>query len=119
MPHTNAISDLATGTYTVITASGTGTYSNGVFVPPGTSSSTISAVVVPVSGKDREILPEGYRTDAFKTVYTTSTLVINEEDTSLSDKIIIAGENYQVIHLEYWDALDEEFYTVIVQREDE
>lgn len=116
----DSILGLATGTYTKVTSSGIGTRVLGRYVAPVVVSGTISAVVVPVTGKELQRLPEGYRSDDFKTVYTTSLLVAHEEDESIGDIILVDSDRYQVQHLDIWDDPFDgnRFYAALVKRKE-
>lgn len=73
MDLSSVILDFASA-YTVTRFSGLGTYTDGVHVPPASSTLSIQAVVQPMSGRDLERLPEGLRAGEVQVVYSLERL---------------------------------------------
>jgi hypothetical protein len=86
---------------------GTGTYVNGRYVPSGTETVlTINdAVVQPLSPKELQLLPEGFRTKAAIKVYSRELLrTADAEAGHEADRIDYQAEVYEVHAVEDWDA---------------
>ena len=84
--------------YTV-TRQSSGSYNDaGDFVPGADSTITIKASCQPVSGRERELLPEGSRQKQVWKLYTTTELHSNRGPTpTRGDIVTIKGEKFEVI----------------------
>jgi hypothetical protein len=76
-------------------------------------------VVTPVTGKALQRLPEGSRSESYKTLYTLTSLVTGETDVSLADIVVIDSQNYQVEELSKWEGFDETYYEALIKRVEE
>lgn len=110
------IDSFSTGTYTV-TRRDTPSYVAGVATAGGTSTFTITAAVVPSSGRDLLRLPEGRRSIESKTVYSATMLRVGEQGGPDADLISIDGANFEVQTSGQWPDVSTGFYVAIVQRE--
>lgn len=109
------IGSFATGTYAV-TRRAPGAYdANGRFTPGGTSALNIEASIQPVTGRDLQVLPEGFSAEETKVVYTTTTLR-TESPAGAADIVTIDSEPYKVIRSERWEAFGDEHHRAFVAR---
>lgn len=96
------ISSFVTGTYAV-TRTARGTVSRGKVQQGSQTTISISAAVSPASGADIKRLPEGRRTNAAKTIFTTTQLLLGGQgDENESDIVSIDGSTWEVSHVELW-----------------
>jgi hypothetical protein len=105
--------------YTVTRASAADTYSGGRRVTGATTTVSVDAVVVPVTGQEVQQLPPGLHTQEVKAVFTTSQLFCAADmagTDKAADKISIDSETYQVRHVEKWNALGATYYRALVTR---
>lgn len=71
-----------------------GEWENGSDLP----SSTMTASVQPAGGRDRELLPEGVKTEETKKLYSMDPLFTDSEDTKTkADELTIGSDRYKVI----------------------
>ena len=87
-------------TYTV-TRRAAGAYVNGRHQPGTTSSFTIQAAVMPLSGRDLLRLPEGMRSSELLSVFTPTKLQLAGQP----DTIAIGDGTYEVQEMEDWSEL--------------
>ena len=99
--------------YLVTRATDNGFTPSGVTAAPSTSTLTIQAVVVPLTGRELERLPEGLRTQEIQAVFTTTQLQ-SAAAGQRPDEIAVGLESWQVEHVESWIA--GAFYRAIVRR---
>jgi hypothetical protein len=92
---TDAISSLSNGTFTV-TRAGAFTYdANGRLVPGALSTFPITAVCLPVSGRDLMRLPDGARTKELRAFYTTAQLLTaNAINGTAADVVEVPGVGF-------------------------
>lgn len=97
----DVISEFLTGTYTV-TRPGAVEFDTTPGKPTegAASTFTISAAVQPVSGRDLQRLPEGFRAESARTLYTQGTLRMEPAP----DIVAIEGASWQVEAIEPWAA---------------
>lgn len=62
----------------------------------------ISASVQPARGGDLELVPEGRRHEKSYRLYTTSTFT--DTPGSQPDRVLLFGEEYEVVHSQRWDS---------------
>jgi len=110
------ISSYATGTYTVSRISaGSSTYVAGRRQAGSTSTFSIPAVVVPLSGMDLQRLPEGFQSQQTIAIYTTVELKTASSDTAQdADQLNYQGQQYQIENVEHWESGN--FWKSIAQR---
>lgn len=108
------ISSLSTGTYT-LTRRAAATYTAGRPVAGSTTTTTITASVVPASGRDLLRLEEGRRSVETRLVFTTTELRVGVSGTSEADLVTIDGASWEVQQVETWPGAVG-FYRAIVQR---
>lgn len=92
----------------LVTRRAKGTYTNGRFSGPGTSTTIrITASVQPVDGKDLVVIPDGQRTDESRKVYT-ATQLLTRTPTTEPDLITIGGEPWAVFRVDGPFTLDDD-----------
>lgn len=102
--------------YTVTRANGAGAYVNGLWVPGGTTTFDIVASIQPISGREKQQLPEGFHTKEIRVVYTTTALQTQNGD-ALPDTVSIDGESWSVIRFERWQAFGGVHHVAYIARE--
>lgn len=108
---TDDIDALSTGTYTV-TRRAKATFSAGRAVAGSTSTLSITAAVVPASGRDLLRLPEGRRATETRIVFTATQLVVGGQASSNeADLVNIDGATWEVQQIETFPG----YYRAIVQ----
>lgn len=96
------IDSFATGTY-VVTRTARGTVSRGKVQQGAQTTISITAAVSPSSGADITRIPEGRRTNAAKTIFTKTQLLIGGQgDANESDIVTIDGSQWEIAHVEVW-----------------
>lgn len=86
-----------------VTRSVAGVYTSGRWVPGATSPVTVRASVQPATPKQLERLPEGLRTKAGVSVWSTTALRTADEATGLvADVIAWDGASWEVQQVEHW-----------------
>ncbi len=98
--------------YTVTRYTGVGSYSDGVHVPPASSTLTVKAVVQPMSGRELERLPEGLRAGEVQVVYSLERLRAKAPNET-PDQISIGGASWQVETSEDWQVLGNYYRSVV------
>ena len=77
---------------------------DGRYNPGGTTDTDITASVQPLSGRDRQKLPEGDRTRHGKKVYTFETSIlfrtVDQHGQELADRFVIGGVVYEAYHVD-------------------
>lgn len=98
---------------------GQGQFVNGLWQRGAPQTLTVTASVQPASPTDLEVLPEGRRgRKAFK-VYTSSTLrESDQQNGGQPDRIRIAGQWYEVAHVQRWENNLINHHEVLVVRVD-
>ena len=81
--------------------------------PPTTSVIMAEASVQPISGEELMRLPEGYRAENMRELWTTTELKVAGAGQE-ADKIDIDGKIYQVESVKKWDH-DGVYYQVVVR----
>lgn len=112
MDVSDAIDTLATGTYTV-TRSAASTYSGGRKVAGSTSTLTVTGVMVPLTGRQLERLPEGQRSGELRAFYTKTSLQTAGEGVA-ADVISDDGRTWEVEDVDDWS--DSGGYCVAIAR---
>lgn len=103
-----------TGTYTV-TRYGVASYgSDGRLDAPSSAPLSVPAVVIPLSGRELQRLPEGLRTSELLQVFSSVALK-TQGPGQAPDSIAIDGDAYQVQHVEPWSTLGN-YYRAIVAK---
>lgn len=118
MDFSDLVSSFATGTYAVARrAVPAPPYTRGRANDPIVTPLTITAAVFPVSGDELDRLPEGQDSSSFRTVFTTTPLVIAEAGgTHYTDRITIDGTEWEVQRVEPWQqAGGGAYYRCLVQ----
>lgn len=104
------------GTYTVTRTTDGGHDSKGRAVAGSASTFEITASVQPMSGRDVQLLPEGYHGKETQKLYTTTALVAVDASNE-PDEVSIGGENWKVIMVKHWEAFGSDHYKAILSRE--
>ncbi|WP_223643946.1 hypothetical protein [Corallococcus sp. EGB] len=100
-----AIALLASGTYQV-RRPGLTTLVDGVMVAAPEASFSILASVQPLSGRERQLLPEGQRSEERLLVVTATELRAADVSASREgDVLVYRGESFEVEAVERWDEL--------------
>ncbi len=81
-----------TGTYTH-TRKGTLSYVDGDATRGADTVGTVDATIQPATSKDLELLPEGYRVNGVRRIYTETALQVD-------DQIMIGSDTWRVISLD-------------------
>lgn len=96
------LADFVSDTLTVTRAADAGTYTDGIFVPPTTSTVSIAALVVPVVGGEQLLrLPEGRRSRDAIEVYSASALRVDAPGQK-PDVIAYNGHSWEVDVVDDW-----------------
>lgn len=112
-----AVGGLATGAYQV-KRKGTGDYFDGRYSPGDETTLTVTAVVHPVSGRERVVLPEGIRNRETVAVYTTEALRTDDApDGAGADILVYGGREFTVVTVEDWSALGGFWKALAVKRD--
>lgn len=115
MPLVGSIASFSTGTYSV-SRTAAGSYVDGFYVDGGVSSFNIDASIQPVTGRETLAVPEGYRAEETRVVYTTTELRALTP-TSIGDVITYKSEPWEVIKSEQWpDLAGSEFTRAYIAR---
>ena len=111
-----AVADGAPSGYQV-TRIAAGTMVSGRYVPGGTTTFSIDAIVVPLSGREIKVLPEGQFAEDTKILWTATPLV-TMSPSNVPDTIVIAGDTYSVSAIDGpWNTLGGTFFKVTVARQ--
>lgn len=81
---------------------------DGILVPSPTTDEPFTGAIQPLSGDDREVLPEGVRTSSSHVCYTRlpHTLSVgNTSDKTRADQVVDGSTVYQVTHVDTWTEL--------------
>jgi hypothetical protein len=84
-----------------VVSRGTGTYVDGIYVEAVGATVTIQASVQPTSEREVLALPEGRREKKSFTLYSDASL-ISLGQAQNPDRVILFGEEYEVIKKEEW-----------------
>lgn len=80
-----------------VSVSGTGTYTNGIWVEPTPTTQIISASFHPLTGKEMKLLPENrQRIAAYKLITSSALKICNSNPKNNPDKITIDGIVYEI-----------------------
>lgn len=97
------IADFAQGTSYVVSRQTRGPFTKGRYIQGSITIFTITASVQPTMGRDLDRLPEGRRTKATKTIFTTTPLQVGGQDSAMqADTISIEGVSWEIQHSEIW-----------------
>lgn len=96
------VDSLGTTTALAVTRRGAASIVNGLHVPGSTTSLQMTAVVVPASPEDTQVLPEGRRTERILQLFTKEPLQTPRIGVGAGDLVAVAGESYEVLHVEDW-----------------
>lgn len=101
------ISALATGTYTVTRRAAPSYGTDGRLTLGATSTLSITASVQPVTGRATIAVPEGYRGEEQKVIYTTTELrgYSDAPAAPMPDTIALNSETWTVVRCEKWEGL--------------
>jgi hypothetical protein len=100
-----------TATTYAVTRPSAGTLELGRFVPGDTTPLTVVAVVVPLSGRDLKVLPEGRRVEDSRKVITVTQL-------KAGDLVTIDAESWEVFHVDGpWIFAGNTHYNCFVSRQ--
>lgn len=108
-----------------VTNQGAATYVDGVLVPGASSTRTIEASVQPISGRERETLPEGWRVRARWKMYTTASLsTVDLEVPAEADQVAWGDDLYDVVSVADWQtsglgSTSHRKYVLVLRGEDE
>lgn len=91
-----------------------GTWDKGVFTEGSESTITIRASIQPLSPHDLQVLPEGRRDSQLYCIYTSTELRLATN--SNPDKVVINGEDYEVVSAAPWRNNIINHYRYIVTR---
>ena len=96
-----------------------GEYVNGNYVPGAITEINISAVIIPLSGKDLLNLPEAQRTKEARRVYTDIQLFTADEvDSKKADRFLHDGIYFEIQRVEKWTNTDLPHYKCIAVKTD-
>lgn len=96
------IASFSHGTYAVIRTTSP-TPSRGIYPAGATSTFNITAAVVPASGDELKVLPEGNQARETRIVFTTTPLQIGgQAEAYESDHVQIDGESWSCERVERW-----------------
>lgn len=88
---------------TVTRDDASGTWSNGVFVPNGTTQFTVKMSVQPMNGKELLNVPEAQRTRRLVKGYCATELKTgDQESVQQADIVTYNGSDFEVQTVEYW-----------------
>lgn len=95
--------------------------SKGVFVAGTSTSSTISAVIGPIDGRTRDLLPEGIRLRARYLCHTTADVrgdqpTVSGTAITQADRIVFNGRTYQVYQDRDWVTLGAFQRSILVEQ---
>lgn len=80
------------------------------------STTSIRASVQPITGRQREALPEGIRQRVSKKLYTKAELRSADQATGVpADQIVYGGETFEVVQVHRWPALLAHFEADLVR----
>lgn len=98
------IDTFKTGTYTVTSyAAGDYTTSPGSWTEGATSTASVKASVQPFSGRAKDELPEGARTNDARYVFTETALTPTDDAAGTNgDTLVIDGEVFEVKAVDPW-----------------
>lgn len=101
------IAALATGTYTVTRRAAHSYDADGLLVLGAASTFSIVASVQPVTGRNTVAVPEGYRGEEQRVIFTTTELRGLGDSTAAPapDTIALGGETWTIVHTEAWYGL--------------
>ncbi len=101
------IAALATGTYTVTRRAAPSYGTDGRLTLGATTTFTITASVQPGSGRTTVAVPEGYRGEEQKVIYTTTELRGHSDAPSAPtpDTIALNSETWTIVRCEKWEGL--------------
>ena len=76
----------------------------GEFEPGTVTETAVQVVTAPVSGEDRQVLPEGLRERNVRTFWLTEAVdaVVEGSDGETGDQIVFDGVTYQVFQVDDW-----------------
>lgn len=95
-----------------------GSLSDGVFTPGAETSTTITASVQPVSGREVLRLPEGLRTREVVVAFSMSELRAADEVAGTQpDRLVWRGSTYEVQSVEHWPVVGGHYRAVAVRVE--
>ena len=111
-----ATADGSAGGYQV-TRIAAGSMTQGRYVAGSTTTFTIDAVVVPSSGREIRVLPEGQFAEDTK-ILLTSTPLVTMSPTNVPDTVVITGDTYSVAAISGpWNIDGVTIYKVSVARQ--
>src|SRR5262245_31168887 len=103
MPLVASIAAFSTGTYAV-TRIAAGSYTTGRYTEGASSGFNIDASIQPITGRVTQAVPEGYRAEEMRVVFTTTELRALTP-TTRGDFITYNGEVWEVAKSERWPDL--------------
>lgn len=88
-----------------------------VSATPESPNLEIKGSLQPVTGKDLQLLPDGFKHTDVRKLYTKTKLFTTDEDAGTSpDYLIIDGNRYQVQTVEQWTGVRLSHYKVMVSK---
>lgn len=105
----------ARGSYQVTRIAPATIGSDGRLVQPTSETFPIVAVEQPVTGRDLQVLPEGWRGEESRNLYTTTLLRTVNQDGS-PDTVTIGTQAWVAINIKRWLAFRGVHYIVLVSR---
>jgi hypothetical protein len=91
--------------------------SDGRIIQPTSETFPIIASEQPVTGRDLQILPEGYMASESKNLFTTTALrTVNQDGAGSADYVTIDQHAYIAINVKRWSAFRGLHYIVLVSR---
>lgn len=108
-----AIAGAKTGTYSASRPGTDTTDGHGRRVAGAAASFTFDASIQPASGRQIKALPEARHTEEIRVVYTVTEL----RGGPRGDIVTIAGEPWEVIRVETWDAYGSVHYRAYIARQ--
>jgi len=97
-----------------------GSLVKGKYVAGATNNFDIEAAVIPISGKELVLLPEGERTKEMIVIYSdVELLTVNEKDFKKADRLSWRGKDYEIHKVEDWTKTDLPHYRIIAMKLEE
>lgn len=112
----DAVLTLSGGATFAVTRLGPAVVVGGRLEEPSTSSTfTVAGVLAPLSGRERERLPEGQRERATWQLFTPTQLRTASGTETLADLVTVDGDAYEVAQVDEWAGLGGFYRAVLVK----
>ena len=108
------VQEFKTGTYG-LTRIGQGRFVEGEYLPGPKIVTTLTGSLQPLSPRDLQVLPEGYRVKQGYKLYTDLKLnTVRESGSKLADRVTAYGETFVVMSTERWNGTDLPYYKALL-----